>query len=174
MDDRYYILDINKNPIPTDVLSWAKWFEKNFKLKRVAQSNIKQPNRLLWFLGIKPDYWVSTTFLGINHSFDENSPPLIFETMIFRRWPKWKSWLSNPNSFNLSKPPFWLRPLFRATTETKESFYFPIFQHWSEWTEQDMDRYSTWDEAVKGHIDMREKWMKIVGSSHHETEFSAY
>lgn len=28
-------------------------------------------------------YWVSTVFLSINHQWNENLPPLIFETMVF-------------------------------------------------------------------------------------------
>lgn len=27
-------------------------------------------------------YWVSTVWLGLNHQFDEDGPPLIFETMV--------------------------------------------------------------------------------------------
>jgi len=28
-------------------------------------------------------YWVSTVWLGLNHRFGDNGPPLIFETMVF-------------------------------------------------------------------------------------------
>lgn len=33
-------------------------------------------------------YVVSTVYLGLDHRFGENGPPLIYETMVFRRWPK--------------------------------------------------------------------------------------
>jgi hypothetical protein len=30
------------------------------------------------------DYWISTVWLGINHNFMRDGPPLIFETMVFK------------------------------------------------------------------------------------------
>lgn len=73
----YYILDKNHEVIPTDALTWGKFFE-DFNNRRVAFDNIK---------GIH----ISTVFMGLDHSFppsqfEEEDPiyqPLVFETMIF-------------------------------------------------------------------------------------------
>lgn len=63
-----YIL-IGKLAVPElDLLKWARWLETTNR--HVANTRIG---------GI----WVSTVFLGINHSFTDG-PPLLFETMIFR------------------------------------------------------------------------------------------
>ena len=65
----YYILEDGK-PIPvSDVLIWAKWFEKNREERVVAQTDIS---------GVR----ISTVFLGLDHSFGEG-PPLIYETLVF-------------------------------------------------------------------------------------------
>jgi hypothetical protein len=54
-----------------DVKAWAKLFEDNdYKI-------IKQEYTP------KGKYWISTVWLGIDHSFGGNSTPLIFESMVF-------------------------------------------------------------------------------------------
>jgi hypothetical protein len=62
----HYILDGHK-VMPCDLMTWARWFEKNDR--RVAEDQIG-------------DVWVSTVFLGLDHSFAD-SKPVLFETMIF-------------------------------------------------------------------------------------------
>lgn len=66
-----------------DVLDWAKAFEppkdkeareKWYKEVRV----VKQENTWMGF-------WVSTVWLGLDHSFLPTQDPLIFETMVFFR-----------------------------------------------------------------------------------------
>lgn len=66
MMDRY---DRQGNPI-ADLMDWARLSEQD-NYKRVAQVQIG-------------DYWVSTVWLGLDHSFGDG-PPLIFETMVFDR-----------------------------------------------------------------------------------------
>lgn len=61
-----YILE-GKKAVPCDVITWAKWFEKADR--HVAKDTFG-------------DVFVSTVFLGINHSFG-NGPPMLFETMVF-------------------------------------------------------------------------------------------
>jgi hypothetical protein len=53
-----------------DVLEWARLFE-NDEYRRIALTNLPS--------GIE----VSTVWLGINHRFVGDGPPLIFETMVF-------------------------------------------------------------------------------------------
>lgn len=66
---RYYKL-MGKLAVPVaDPMEWARAFEDTHRI--VAQTKIG---------GI----FVSTVFLGLDSSFRENGPPLIFETMIFR------------------------------------------------------------------------------------------
>ncbi len=61
------------------------------------------------------EYFVSTVFLVMDHSFDESGPPLVFETRV-------------------------------STLNSREA--------------QEMEKYSTWEEAKKGHKRMCEKWLK--------------
>lgn len=66
-----------------DLLEWAQSFESSER--RVAQTDIKD--------GVR----VSTVFLGMDHNFGSDGPPLLFETMIFGgphdgyqvRYPTW-------------------------------------------------------------------------------------
>lgn len=65
----YYTLDENHNPVPTeDILVWGRFREKH---KRVALDHLS-------------DCWLSTVFLGIDHSFGDHGPPILFETMAFK------------------------------------------------------------------------------------------
>lgn len=70
-----YILDENNNPVEEpDLMKWAEWMEKSeWPLGRriVAQENVG-------------DYWVSTVFLGIDHRFMGEGPPILWETMAFK------------------------------------------------------------------------------------------
>lgn len=68
----HYILN-GKEVEKADLMTWAKWLESNSAARRVAATDVG-------------DFWVSTTFLGLDHSFGDG-PPLLFETMIFRRDP---------------------------------------------------------------------------------------
>lgn len=61
----YYVLDENRQPVPADVDSWAK------RRKRVALTELSG--------GIR----VSTVFLGLDHSFSDEGPPILFETLVF-------------------------------------------------------------------------------------------
>lgn len=74
---RKYTLD-GHTPIECDdVIAWATWFEKSDRI-------VKQED----FSGIR----VSTVFLGLDHSWGDNGPPLIFETMIFGGEHSDKQW----------------------------------------------------------------------------------
>jgi len=70
----WYILDKSKNPIHVEKLEGAKWSEDCPKDKIVKQTSIK-------------NYWVSTVFLGLDHS-NYGGPPIVFETRITkdREW----------------------------------------------------------------------------------------
>ncbi len=66
MTDKY-ILEGHEPIECTDLMKWAKWFEKADR--HVAKTVIG-------------DIKISTVFLGLNHSFGDG-PPVLFETMIF-------------------------------------------------------------------------------------------
>jgi hypothetical protein len=69
MSERFYILK-GKEVVPVeDVLEWGRFFGDGDK-RRVAWTDFGENN------------YVSTVFLGLDHSFGEG-PPLIFETMVF-------------------------------------------------------------------------------------------
>jgi hypothetical protein len=56
---------------PLQLLEWASMLEANPELRIVEQTAM-------------PDgKWISTVWIGINHRFLGEGPPLIFETMVF-------------------------------------------------------------------------------------------
>ncbi len=55
-----------------DVLDFARWFETAERRVRVSQ--------------VGP-YCVSTVFLGLDHRFGGNGPPVLFETMVYIAMP---------------------------------------------------------------------------------------
>ena len=65
----YYILNEDHSiTVSEDILKWAQSFESQNRI--VAKTHIGNVN-------------VSTVFLGLDHRFGDEGPPLIFETMIF-------------------------------------------------------------------------------------------
>ena len=77
----HYVLDRNNVAIPCGLGTWAIWFEvewRKHKRGEPAQTVVKQEN-----VG---EYFVSTVFLGLDHSFPElceSAPRALFETMVF-------------------------------------------------------------------------------------------
>lgn len=66
----YYILD-GKTTVAATLREWTRWMEANHNKRRVAQDTVDR-------------YWISTVFLGLNHSWGDG-PPLLFETLVFDR-----------------------------------------------------------------------------------------
>lgn len=68
MSNRYVL--VNGQPeVCEDLLTWAQWFEQSSDERIVAQDRLG-------------DVFISTVFLGLDHSFGRGEP-LLFETMIF-------------------------------------------------------------------------------------------
>lgn len=63
----HWILD-GKTPVKADLMTWARWLQN-------AERSVAKNK--------EGDVLVSTVFLGLDHSFGPNEPPLLFETMIF-------------------------------------------------------------------------------------------
>lgn len=64
-----YTLDANGAPQPaSDILAWGRWFERH---ARQIAHDFEGPAR------------VSTVFLGLDHRYFGEGPPLLWETMIF-------------------------------------------------------------------------------------------
>lgn len=63
-----YILK-GHEPVKTDYMTWAMWFEANQHARIVGRDTVNGVN-------------VSTVFLGLDHNWG-GGPPHIFETMIF-------------------------------------------------------------------------------------------
>jgi hypothetical protein len=73
-----YILDAEGNPVEEpDLMKWATWYEGRKADERVGGSS--------WVVAL--DYVgearVSTVFLALDHSYRDDGPPLLFETMVF-------------------------------------------------------------------------------------------
>jgi hypothetical protein len=67
-----YILNEDGKPIPEpDILKWAEWMGREGN-KRIAQTEIN-------------GFWISTIFLGIDHSFIGGVFPILFETLVFTK-----------------------------------------------------------------------------------------
>lgn len=50
-------------------------------------------------LGKYGDYVVSTVFLGIDHRFGPDGPPLVFETMIFPKGDMTEEWVARYSTY---------------------------------------------------------------------------
>ena len=68
----FYYLDGQEVKPTLDAKKWSQEFERAHCI--VAQTDVGS-------------YWVSTVFIGIDHNFFGDGPPLVFETMIFRNEP---------------------------------------------------------------------------------------
>jgi len=76
---RYY--DRNGQPID-DVIEWGRKFE-DMDSRRVALDEIPCGDESVR---------VSTVFLGLDHNYFDDGPPLIFETMVFGGPPAVDQW----------------------------------------------------------------------------------
>jgi hypothetical protein len=66
--DAKYILDKDENVVEVTYGEWCEWIVEN---RRVARTEIN------------PDVYVSTVFLSMDHGYDEEGPPILFETLVF-------------------------------------------------------------------------------------------
>ena len=67
---RYYILDADNRPVAADMITWARFWEAD-------------QNRPVDSTDITSEVHISTVFIGIDHRFLGEGPPILFETMIF-------------------------------------------------------------------------------------------
>lgn len=110
----HYILNEAHEVVPAELLEWARWFE-DFNNRRVRLTRIGP-------------YYVSTVFMGLNHSWEEDGPPLVFETMVY---------IKNRHTVKFPEIPEagikgWEKQLDSEFLDTQE-------------------RCSTWDEAIVQH-----------------------
>jgi hypothetical protein len=71
MRARYWVLDAERHPVAVDTLEeWAE-FWANEATRRVGWDEFD------------PGIQVSTVFLGIDHRYHGEGPPILFETMVF-------------------------------------------------------------------------------------------
>jgi len=67
---RHFILEGHEVK-PVDLMTWARWLDSNVHNRTVAKTHVS--NEVL----------VSTVFLGLDHNWSDEGPPLIFETLVF-------------------------------------------------------------------------------------------
>jgi hypothetical protein len=67
---RHAILNEKGEVVPCDLMTWARWLEEDHRHRVIVRDNLPH------------GYWISTVFLGLNHSYF-SAPPLWFETMVF-------------------------------------------------------------------------------------------
>ena len=69
MRPRHWILD-GKKVVPADLMTWAHWLEDENTKRTVASTDI---------CGLR----ASTVFIGLDHNFLDDGPPILWETMVF-------------------------------------------------------------------------------------------
>lgn len=78
MHGGYYILNDDNRPVQVGgVLEWARWMEEQRThdwTRLYTRTRIAHP-RGAW--------WVSTAYLGLDHRFWGDGPPILWETMLF-------------------------------------------------------------------------------------------
>ena len=67
---KYYVLDGREIAVVDSSREWGEFFNQTDK-RRVGADDVR-------------DLHVSTVFLGIDHSWVEDGPPILFETMVLR------------------------------------------------------------------------------------------
>lgn len=71
----HYILK-DKKPVMVDLMTWARFFEGKFVDGKWISDRIVKHTYVY-------DTLVSTVFLGLDHNWDDDGPPILFETMVF-------------------------------------------------------------------------------------------
>jgi hypothetical protein len=66
----WYTLDENNKPVASNVREYSAWEEANPERKAVKQDTIGE-------------VFISTVFLGLDHSWRDDRRPLLWETMVF-------------------------------------------------------------------------------------------
>jgi hypothetical protein len=67
-----YVLNSAREPVlEPDIMRWGAWWENEDNV-RVASDHVG-------------DVFVSTVFLGLDHNYSDNGPPVLFETMTFAK-----------------------------------------------------------------------------------------
>src|SRR6266436_924888 len=77
MDLKYFMLDGDKVTSTNDIHEWGKWMQTNNR--QIGHDAIN---------GVK----ISTVFLGLDHSFMDEGPPVLFETMLFGEGANNEQW----------------------------------------------------------------------------------
>jgi len=81
----YYILD-GHTPVEVEITPDGELPDismfTNPKTRRVAET----------YVGFQNDVYISTVFLGFDHSFSDDGPPVLFETMVFGGQLNEKQW----------------------------------------------------------------------------------
>ena len=74
MRDRslHYKLDSENRPVVCSMTEWAIWWETTER--HVADTHTQLMR-------------ISTVFLGLDYNFSDRGPPILFETMVFDRYP---------------------------------------------------------------------------------------
>jgi hypothetical protein len=73
---RYFVLDVDGEPLPVDLDTWAEWYTPDNMDKRiVARDRDEAPGAT--------DVLISTVFLALDHNFTNDGPPVLWETLVF-------------------------------------------------------------------------------------------
>ena len=152
--DGQYIL-IGQTPVLCDdLLTWGRWFEDRENDRIVKQETV---------LGI---CWVSTAFLGLDHSFSRTGPPVLFETMAFwagehgEEQDRCSTWLEAERMHRrmvakVARP----RTVLRYIGRTIREYWKEAREDWGDlWREKPWRSES--DEFLNSALDLMEKLKK--------------
>lgn len=138
---KYHYYDPNGKGI-TDTLKWGKMFED--KKERI----VKQETTCFGL------FYVSTVWLGLDHSFLPNQPPLIYETMVFCRFklPRIVHYLHSVKNYH--------GVMKSKDKKLKEIYEAPWMKPslLNKCGELDMERYTTRKQAIFGHNATIDYW----------------
>jgi hypothetical protein len=109
----YYLLDADHVPYRVELDEWARWYETR-EGRRVGSTETQL-------------YWVSTVFMGLDHNYHPDGPPILFETMVFER------------EREVVEMPFSGRLVSLHKSVDEDRFF---------------NRYETWAEAETGHAEI--------------------
>jgi hypothetical protein len=122
---RYFILDAQGVPQPSDLMAWAQWDAADRTRRIVAHTDVDHEGNVLDEEHARHAVAeVSTVFLGFDHNHWDVGPPILYETLVFANEPTISKIEGRP-------------PLIFERTSIDES----------------MRRYHTREEALQGHAE---------------------
>lgn len=131
----------NRLGMPVEMMEWAREFEGENRI--IKQTRHKENGK---------EFWLSTVFLGLNHNFSREGPPLIYETMALVYKPRWNEVVASREEWEWQE---------RYTTEDEA---LEARDPWRVVTTYKPDIISVFVKALKGEkiVTPTKRWTRIL------------